>query len=760
MPIEQSTLFETQLPYHIAPSLVTVGKYNGLEVRLTFITPNGKIVIQTDCQISTDGVDPPRFRRLTVPHAISSLTAGRMDDRDSNRDILFYGSKTGVVAYDPECNVDLFHKDLPNGANCLAILPSSGVRDQCGFIVIGGDCSIVALNRNGAEVFWTATGDSISALTSISSKTMSDSGLQELVCGSVDCTIKVFQNDVILYEITETDAVSNLISLDQGYFGYGLCNGTIGVYNRSTRVWRIKSKCKPVCFAAYDMNQDGSPELICGWNNGKVDARIRATGVIVFKTQMNDVVAGLLVTDYMGYSDILLVCCINGEIRGYSSFNPGEKTSATNEELLRQLSIKKQHLLLELRGLTESGRLDSPNLRGCGQLELCTIPANVVLEVSLSHVEMPDNHCIQLNIRTSNDAKIRCILLFAEGIFPGESHVIHPPDCQACASNYCIQLRPPRNCSVDVFVKAYVVSDWKGQDPHIYPVLTASVLVPQFAMYRPISMQAESEWPSGLTRPRAGVQFALSDRPQRLALWIKENFLINHEPQLSKFSSLSVAFQSLRVNVPNISSGSLELSQQSLNVHQDKSETVPRQNPQSNGIVVINMNVKGEVSLQTEEIELASEMVQSIAKFFNIPHLASTCEFPREFDNFEQLVHLTEAHQATRQQMTSDMAEKMDQIGTLLVRAEDQRLMGCWGAAKQMYTELLYTNRDLLTGYQSRICEHRTLSDCQRRLNQFIQQASSLRVGKFQTKIMSLCHQALQTNNLGAFFKVVRTGVE
>ncbi|KAF6770041.1 hypothetical protein AHF37_11186 [Paragonimus kellicotti] len=115
-------------------------------------------------------------------------------------------------------------------------------------------------------------------------------------------------------------------------------------------------------------------------------------------------------------------------------------------------------------------------------------------------------------------------------------------------------------------------------------------------MYRPISMQAESEWPSALTRPRAGVQFTLSDRPQRLALWIKENFLTNQEPHLNKFNSLSVAFQSLRANIPNSSCGSSELSQRSLHERRDKSEPVPTQHPQSNGIVVINMNVKGEVS--------------------------------------------------------------------------------------------------------------------------------------------------------------------
>ncbi|KAF8568613.1 hypothetical protein P879_07797 [Paragonimus westermani] len=245
-----------------------------------------------------------------------------------------------------------------------------------------------------------------------------------------------------------------------------------------------------------------------------------------------------------------------------------------------------------------------------------------------------------------------------------------------------------------------------------------------------------------------------------LALWIKENFLINCEPHLSKCNSLSVAFQSLRATVPKIFCEPPEVLQRSLLEQRTKSETSFTEHRRSNGIVVVNMNVRGEVSIQTEEIELASEMVQSIAKFFNVPHLSSTCEFPREFENFEQLVHLTEAHQATRQQMTADVAEKMDLIGTLLIRAEDQRLMGCWGTAKQMYTELLYTNRDLLTGYQSRVCEHRTLSDCQKRLNQFIEQASSLRVGKFKTKVVSLCHQALKTNNLGALFKVVRTGVE
>ncbi|VDP87277.1 unnamed protein product [Echinostoma caproni] len=81
--------------------------------------------------------------------------------------------------------------------------------------------------------------------------------------------------DGVIFSLTDADqAVSLLVSLGDGHFGYGLRNGTIGVYNRYNRLWRIKSKPIPVCFASYDINQDGHQELICGWDNGKISIHI------------------------------------------------------------------------------------------------------------------------------------------------------------------------------------------------------------------------------------------------------------------------------------------------------------------------------------------------------------------------------------------------------------------------------------------------------------------------------------------------------
>lgn len=50
----------------------------------------------------------------------------------------------------------------------------------------------------------------------------------------------MFRDDVIVAEITETEAITALCPLTQDCFAYALANGTIGVYRGTERLWRIK----------------------------------------------------------------------------------------------------------------------------------------------------------------------------------------------------------------------------------------------------------------------------------------------------------------------------------------------------------------------------------------------------------------------------------------------------------------------------------------------------------------------------------------
>jgi Bardet-Biedl syndrome 2 protein len=61
-----------------------------------------------------------------------------------------------------------------------------------------------------------------------------------LIVGSEDFDIRVFKEDNIINEQTETEAVTALAAFQGNKFGYGLANGTVGVYEKLQRLWRVK----------------------------------------------------------------------------------------------------------------------------------------------------------------------------------------------------------------------------------------------------------------------------------------------------------------------------------------------------------------------------------------------------------------------------------------------------------------------------------------------------------------------------------------
>jgi Bardet-Biedl syndrome 2 protein len=44
----------------------------------------------------------------------------------------------------------------------------------------------------------------------------------------------------------------------------------VGIYERSNRNWRIKSRNIAVVLQAFDVDGDGVDELVTGWSSGKV----------------------------------------------------------------------------------------------------------------------------------------------------------------------------------------------------------------------------------------------------------------------------------------------------------------------------------------------------------------------------------------------------------------------------------------------------------------------------------------------------------
>ncbi|KAM9508831.1 BBSome complex member BBS2 isoform 4-T4 [Guaruba guarouba] len=577
---------------------------------------------------------------------------------------------------------------VSDGANAIVLGNLGDISSP--LAIIGGNCALQGFDYEGNELFWTVTGDNVHSLALCD---FDGDGKTELLVGSEDFDIRVFKQDEIVAEMSETETVTALNPMCGSRFGYALSNGTVGVYEKTNRYWRIKSKNQAISIHAFDLNSDGVSELITGWSNGKVDARNDRTGEVIFKDNFASSIAGVVEGDYrMDGSNQLICCSVDGEIRGYLPGGEEMKgnlmDTSAEQDLIRELSQKKQNLLLELRNYEESAKAEMNTRKIDGQRG--AIPANTQLQTALLVNLGSDSRSahVELCISTTNDTIIRAVLIFAEGIFEGESHVVHPSP-QNLSGCIRVPLTPAKDVPVDLHIKAFVGYRNSTQ----FHVFELTRQLPRFSMYALSS-------PDSAAEPLSFVNCTMNERPQR------------------------VCFTSLR----------------------------------NAGQLCIKIKPGGEISINTDDIDLAGDIIQSMASFLAIEDLQVEADFPAYFEELRKVLVKVDEHHAVNQRLTADMAEHSRLIRSMLLQAEDARCQGDMKNMKTRYIELYDLNRDLISQYKIRCNNHTELLNNLRAVNQAIQRAGQLRVGKPKAQVISACRDAIRSNNFHTLFRIMRVG--
>lgn len=200
-------VFSFSLHQKILPGLLTLGHYSSDVPCLTAVTTSNKIIVQSlrtpeDNKNGTDNV-----RSLNVTQPITCVASAKLKGRDA--DVLLVCTKSNVLVYDVEQNQDVFTRDVTDGGNVIVHGPVGNDQD---LILVGGNCSVQGFDESGEDPYWIVTGDNVRSLALAD---VDGDGRNELVVGSDDYDIRIFKNDDLVHEITETQIVTHLYSLGE-----------------------------------------------------------------------------------------------------------------------------------------------------------------------------------------------------------------------------------------------------------------------------------------------------------------------------------------------------------------------------------------------------------------------------------------------------------------------------------------------------------------------------------------------------------------
>lgn len=707
--------FQFSLGHQVLQGLVAVGKYDGQHPCLTAGTSAGKVLIHCPHSRSEDQNE---VIFLNINRKITSVATGLLNP-SLGHDVLMVGTQTSLMVYDVQENADLFFKEVHDGVNVVCFGQIANIAHPV--CIVGGNCSIQAFDADGAECFWSVTGDNVSALAVCD---VNDDGLPELICGTEDFEMRIFQHEQVLKEITETDVVIKVVPVYKQRFAYALMHGTVGVYDKFSRAWRVKSKNRVNCIHCFDLDNDGVPELIAGWENGKVEVRNEKTGEVMMKDYFSAPVAALCHADYrMDGRSCLMCTTTEGDVRGWlpSSVGSGDAgggkfgTAAEIKESdgYRDLVAKKNELTQELASYAEQQKQFK---QGGKENAQGIIPTDTKLSAILKSNKTQGT--VELHLMTSNYSVIRAVIIFAEHLFDGEACMLHP---MPPSNNVIVQIAPAKDVQTEMSIKAMVGLSTNSVQYHVFEIQHT---MPKFAMYHAVE-------PHQITKPPEGYcSFKL--RPTSWFWnWITKNFINMDKVKpadADKGLNVEVNFQSLRTGEPMC--------------------------------IQVAPDGGGTVTVRTDDIQVAGEIIQDLCAFMQVTELESTAHFPDEIEKFKQVLMRVDEYNAVRLKLTAEMADASNLVKALIVKAEDYRMLSDMANLKKVFGGLQQTNGDLIAEYNKRANNHQELLSQLKEVNMMIQKAAKLRLGSAKTRVVAACRAAIKKNNIHELLHIIKTGHE
>ena len=546
-------------------------------------------------------------------------------------------------------------------------------------------------------------------------------GHPELLVGSDDFEIRAFAGEETVAEVTEVGEIVGLVSFEasSSRYGYAVSNGTIGVYDATTQVWCVKKKHRVTAVTAYDLDGDGVLEIVTGWSNGEIEVRKDHNGKVVYREFMGSAIAGLIVCDYkMDGRNELMCVCTSGEVRGYLPPSKAVLGMSVAQNATSALQDKVAERAMELRALEEKlkasrCKVNAPTRAALGG----DIPSDTTTRVELE--PNFDGRCLEIVASTSNATVVRSILVFSTtaGIFiDSECHMVYTKKNQSV-----LREKLPFAKIVEAELDVRVIIAARGSHEQL-SVFNHTIKLGTFSTFFP---------PRGirpLAIPKGHVVFTLKESMDSVVDALRSMFTADHNAVVT--------------NSQNVVSLTL------VDVRTLKG-------------LVFNMKQNGdgvEMCVYIDDIALAGTIVQAIAACFRLSNLQSTCDFPEDMKHLEGCMRRVDECNGIRRRLASEMADNSQYVKTLVIRAEDCRLIDDMASLKVHYQELHGVNNEMIAEYNKRANNHAELLSSLKEVNRMISRASELRCGEHKVAVISGCRAALKSKTYARMYECMRNG--
>lgn len=222
-----------------------------------------------------------------------------------------------------------------------------------------------------------------------------------------------------------------------------------------------------------------------------------------------------------------------------------------------------------------------------------------------------------------------------------------------------------------------------------------------------LSSSSSSSSATGSTRAYGTLSLSLPDRTQRAVLWIGQSFILPPDAAHGPTSFKSQA----GAGVPSLSL-SFRCSRTGSLLRMEASSEQPGST----------------FTITCDSLDLAGELVQDLAAYLNIRELETVAVFPSQLEAFKRnTLDRLELLQSQRVKQTGDSAAGAAAVRTLVVRAEDARLLGDLPGVRRFYGELRGLQSQLLGEYERRAASQAALTAVLKEVNKMIETAANLR---------------------------------